>query len=697
MFQPPASASSASSSSSAGGGGGGGGGGGFRTPTDASSSTRSDALKAQGNVQFGKQDFQAALVSYSQALQLSPRSAALYSNRSATYLQLGQLEQALSDADRAVHYDPKWSKAFRRRGNVLEVLDRLDEAIDAYWEGKNNETDPAVKADLSRMIAAVERRIEERSERRRLGNESIMSVNDAPAKLIAREIDRRLSKGEPRGSWPSIGSASRRLWLADLQYTDALRQLSQFQKHDLPAAANAPPGAFGISGPLQTLADLTSVAMEDFKVVYFGEGDLEKLQLCYMLEQQQRNAIGDNLNPVQTIAEYQNRLDKGASWDVIRPALQLSIRAAFMNGIIKDGFLEPRLPNGSTPAVDDFRRAVELTEESRRVFANVPGHIRGRTLEKTFLRGLKIRLGEALIKLFNNTDPPTLPIIEEIKSTGDWLVSSCDSCPLPEIDPPTSDTADRYWDLYVPHWGYPRAMGHIFRGMAYLQLGLHWNRVQLDSRTGKKGPSTGNMRDLRIAAEEYTAGAAWLPADDVDGTNALWMAVFCMVRRGAYYLGDLQLLRTLALHEQNLWAPFFGADYIPATHVGKIAGGEALRLSEGADPETICSPLVEWADGVDVDQDVLGEVLMPYVGRALQTPEKDGGGMVMLGKVLRAVWEERRRIGEPGVAELWEGLPARVRQNWETVLQTYEKERLESRQPGVAESLNRISLAERVV
>ncbi|KAF3927468.1 hypothetical protein ABW21_db0208842 [Orbilia brochopaga] len=158
MFQPSMSSS---------------GGGTRAAAADSASVARSDALKSQGNVQFGKQDFQAALASYSQALQLTPRSAALYSNRSATFLQLGQLEQALGDADRAVQCDPKWSKAYRRRGNVLEVLERLDEAIDAYWEGRNNETDPAVKADLARMIAAVERRIEERSERRRHGDDSV--------------------------------------------------------------------------------------------------------------------------------------------------------------------------------------------------------------------------------------------------------------------------------------------------------------------------------------------------------------------------------------------------------------------------------------------------------------------------------------------------------------------------------------------
>ena len=153
-----------------------------------------------------------------------------------------------------------------------------------------------------------------------------MPLDEAPAKVISREVEMRISKGETPGAWPPVGSCARRIWLADLQFTEALKSLSHFQKHDLPLSANAPAGAFGISGPLQTLAELTSAAMEDIRVVYFEREAFEKLQLCYMLEQQQRNAVGPGLGVQQTIAKYHERISLGVTWDVVRPALQLSIR-----------------------------------------------------------------------------------------------------------------------------------------------------------------------------------------------------------------------------------------------------------------------------------------------------------------------------------------------------------------------------------
>src|SRR4051794_26673990 len=106
-------------------------------------------------------------------------------------------------------------------------------------------------------------------------------------------------------------------------------------------------------------------------------------------------------------------------------------------------------------------------------------------------------------------DPPAISIIEEIHAIGDWLVKSCEEDPQPEDGLPDSEEdQDDYWSLYLPHWVYPRAMGHIFRGMSLMQLGLNWNKVSLDSKTGKRGPATGNIRDLRRAAEEYAKGAS---------------------------------------------------------------------------------------------------------------------------------------------------------------------------------------------
>ena len=196
-------------------------------------------------------------------------------------------------------------------------------------------------------------------------------------------------------------------------------------------------------------------------------------------------------------------------------------------------------------------------------------------------------------------------------------------------------------------------MGHSFRGMACMRRGLDFNRHQLDSRTGRKGPIVGDKKDLRYAAEEYVKAAAWLPEDDPDGTLCLWYALFCMVRRGGYYLADLNLVRTLALTAQQLWVPYFGVDYIPPQHVGKMASSEALRQSEGAEPETICSPLLEWPDGVAVDQDVLGEVMMPYMSHMISSSAAEGGGMVLLGKVLRQEWAKRSELGVPQACDLW--------------------------------------------
>jgi len=54
-----------------------------------------------------------------------------------------------------------------------------------------------------------------------------------------------------------------------------------------------------------------------------------------------------------------------------------------MNGLVKDGIMDAG-PQEDNTAVRELRRAVELLEEARITFADVPPHIRGRTLEVSF-------------------------------------------------------------------------------------------------------------------------------------------------------------------------------------------------------------------------------------------------------------------------------------------------------------------------
>jgi tetratricopeptide (TPR) repeat protein len=57
-----------------------------------------------------------------QALELDYFDATLYSNRSLCYLQIGEAQKALLDADRCVELRPKWVKGHYREGAALMLL-----------------------------------------------------------------------------------------------------------------------------------------------------------------------------------------------------------------------------------------------------------------------------------------------------------------------------------------------------------------------------------------------------------------------------------------------------------------------------------------------------------------------------------------------------------------------------------------------
>lgn len=57
-----------------------------------------------------KGDFRKAVQLYTEALALTPHNYILYSNRSATYIKLGEPDKALKDARKAKELNPKWPK-----------------------------------------------------------------------------------------------------------------------------------------------------------------------------------------------------------------------------------------------------------------------------------------------------------------------------------------------------------------------------------------------------------------------------------------------------------------------------------------------------------------------------------------------------------------------------------------------------------
>ncbi|XP_048136318.1 putative ankyrin repeat protein RF_0381 isoform X2 [Rhodamnia argentea] len=91
--------------------------------------------KSRGDDAFRRKDYRAAVYAYTQAIGFDPNEATLLSNRSLCWFHLGQGEQALVDAKACRELRPDWPKACHREGAALSLLQRFDEAANAFSEG----------------------------------------------------------------------------------------------------------------------------------------------------------------------------------------------------------------------------------------------------------------------------------------------------------------------------------------------------------------------------------------------------------------------------------------------------------------------------------------------------------------------------------------------------------------------------------
>ncbi|XP_038716396.1 ankyrin-1 isoform X2 [Tripterygium wilfordii] len=110
--------------------------------------------KARGHEAFNRQDYYMAIDAYTQGSDLDPTDATLLSNRSLCWIRLGQAEHALVDAKACRALKPDWPKACYREGAALRLLQKFDEAANAFYEGVT--LDPENKALVDAFSEAVE-------------------------------------------------------------------------------------------------------------------------------------------------------------------------------------------------------------------------------------------------------------------------------------------------------------------------------------------------------------------------------------------------------------------------------------------------------------------------------------------------------------------------------------------------------------
>ncbi|XP_026396506.1 uncharacterized protein LOC113291157 [Papaver somniferum] len=89
--------------------------------------------QAQEAKKLSRETIFMAVDAYKQAI--NPSDASLFSNRSLFYIRFGQLEHALTDAKACKELSPDWHKARYREDAASHLLQRFEEAENAFYVG----------------------------------------------------------------------------------------------------------------------------------------------------------------------------------------------------------------------------------------------------------------------------------------------------------------------------------------------------------------------------------------------------------------------------------------------------------------------------------------------------------------------------------------------------------------------------------
>ncbi len=101
----------------------------------SSSDPRATQAKADGSNAWSAGNYDLAIEHFSSAITFGGDKEflkVLHSNRSAAYLKINKIDEALKDGNKCVELDSNWSKGFGRKGDALLAKKNYSEAYNAY-------------------------------------------------------------------------------------------------------------------------------------------------------------------------------------------------------------------------------------------------------------------------------------------------------------------------------------------------------------------------------------------------------------------------------------------------------------------------------------------------------------------------------------------------------------------------------------
>jgi tetratricopeptide (TPR) repeat protein len=88
-----------------------------------------DTEKEKGNEAFYSHDYDEAEAYYTRSIHFNPSDASIWSNRALVRLKTGKAREALKDCNKALEVNPKYMKAWHRKGKCLCELHDYEEAV----------------------------------------------------------------------------------------------------------------------------------------------------------------------------------------------------------------------------------------------------------------------------------------------------------------------------------------------------------------------------------------------------------------------------------------------------------------------------------------------------------------------------------------------------------------------------------------
>mmetsp|Transcript_19820 Transcript_19820/g.37017 ORF Transcript_19820/g.37017 Transcript_19820/m.37017 type:complete len:445 (-) Transcript_19820:1578-2912(-) len=123
---------------------------------DYQDGAKAEEAKQRGNEFFRQKKFAEAVAEYEEAVKRSPKDAAIRNNLSAALTKIMDFNGAKTQIEKALELDPKYVKAWARKGDIEYAFKEYHKAMDSYKQGLELEPDnPTCKEGLKKVTQQI--------------------------------------------------------------------------------------------------------------------------------------------------------------------------------------------------------------------------------------------------------------------------------------------------------------------------------------------------------------------------------------------------------------------------------------------------------------------------------------------------------------------------------------------------------------